>query len=78
METVNDLVDALSGGLSQHGRLLKLDTLPGKNILLSHRLVTEDKLGRWCDRTEGEGYLRYRRAYLGDNTRLNKSLLNVS
>jgi len=46
METINDLVEALRRGISQDGRLLKLDTLAGKNILLPHRLVAEDRVGR--------------------------------
>jgi len=38
METTNKLYDALYRGVNQHGRLLKLDTLLGKNALLPHRV----------------------------------------
>src|SRR5690242_4821345 len=46
METTRDLFEAISKGLSQEGRLLKLDTTLGKDVLLPHRLVAQDRLGR--------------------------------
>jgi len=46
METTRDLFDAFSRGLSQMTRILRLDTTLGKDVLLPHRLVAKDKLGR--------------------------------
>src|SRR5690242_4956195 len=46
METTRDLFEAINKGLSQEGRLLKLDTTLGKDVLLPHRIVAQDRLGR--------------------------------
>ncbi|NYH16284.1 type VI secretion system Vgr family protein [Paraburkholderia bryophila] len=37
---------AITGGLSQQGRLLKLDTPAGNNVLLPHRVTGRSRIGR--------------------------------
>ncbi|ASL48841.1 hypothetical protein bAD24_p00700 (plasmid) [Burkholderia sp. AD24] len=41
-----DAVGAITGGLSQQDRLLKLDTLAGNNVLLPHRVIGRSRIGR--------------------------------
>lgn len=41
-----DIIGAITGGLSQQGRLLKLDTPAGPNVLLPHRLTGRSRIGR--------------------------------
>ncbi|MGE8160348.1 type VI secretion system Vgr family protein [Paraburkholderia sp. NPDC080076] len=41
-----DIITAISGGLVQQGRLLKLDTPLGDNVLLPQRVVARSRLGR--------------------------------
>ena len=41
-----DIITAISGGLVQQGRLLKLDTPLGNNVLLPQRVVARSRLGR--------------------------------
>ena len=41
-----DLIGAITGGLSQQGRLLKLDTPAGNNVLLPHRVTGRSRIGR--------------------------------
>lgn len=43
-----DLIVAIAGGLVQSGRLLKLDTPLGENILLPQRVIGYSRLGRDC------------------------------
>ncbi|WP_420954807.1 type VI secretion system Vgr family protein [Burkholderia gladioli] len=42
----HDVIGAVSGGLSQQGRLLKLETAAGNNILLPHRVFGHSRMGR--------------------------------
>jgi type VI secretion system secreted protein VgrG len=46
METAQATLAALGVGLSQQSRLLKLDTPLGADVLLPHRVVGHDRLGR--------------------------------
>lgn len=46
-----DIIRMLSGGLIQQGRLLKLDTPVGANVLLPQRVVARSRLGRQYDFT---------------------------
>ncbi|WGS51929.1 type VI secretion system tip protein VgrG [Paraburkholderia sp. D15] len=39
-------IGAIKGGLSQQGRLLKLDTPAGNNVLLPHRVTGRSRIGR--------------------------------
>ncbi|WP_333994455.1 type VI secretion system Vgr family protein [Burkholderia orbicola] len=41
-----DIVGAITGGLSQQDRLLKLDTPAGQNVLLPHRVTGRSRIGR--------------------------------
>ncbi|MGH8781300.1 type VI secretion system Vgr family protein [Paraburkholderia sp.] len=41
-----DLIGAITGGLSQQDRLLKLDTPAGNNVLLPHRVAGHSRIGR--------------------------------
>jgi type VI secretion system secreted protein VgrG len=41
-----DLISAITGGLSQSGRLLRLDTPLGANVLVPQRVVGRSRLGR--------------------------------
>ncbi len=41
-----DVIGAITGGLSQQDRLLKLDTPAGNNVLLPHRVAGHSRIGR--------------------------------
>ncbi|MGN7983489.1 type VI secretion system Vgr family protein [Burkholderia sp. 22313] len=41
-----DKIGAITGGLSQQDRLLKLDTPAGQNVLLPHRVTGRSRIGR--------------------------------
>lgn len=41
-----DVIGAITGGLSQQSRLLKLDTPAGNNVLLPHRVTGRSRIGR--------------------------------
>lgn len=41
-----DIARAIQGGLIQQGRLLRLDTPLGDNVLLPQRMVGRSRLGR--------------------------------
>jgi type VI secretion system secreted protein VgrG len=41
-----DVIGAITGGLSQQDRLLKLDTPAGNNVLLPHRVTGRSRIGR--------------------------------
>ncbi|VWD23622.1 Rhs element Vgr protein [Burkholderia lata] len=41
-----DIIGAITGGLSQQDRLLKLDTPAGQNVLLPHRVTGRSRIGR--------------------------------
>ncbi|WGS49125.1 type VI secretion system tip protein VgrG [Paraburkholderia sp. D15] len=41
-----DAIGAITGGLAQQDRLLKLDTPAGKNVLLPHRVTGRSRIGR--------------------------------
>lgn len=43
---VQDVIGAITGGLSQQDRLLKLDTTAGNNVLLPHRVIGRSRIGR--------------------------------
>lgn len=43
---VQDLMSVITGGLVQSGRLLKLDTPLGDNVLLAQRVIGQSRLGR--------------------------------
>lgn len=43
---MRDVIGAITGGLSQQGRLLKLDTPAGNNVLLPHRVTGRARIGR--------------------------------
>jgi type VI secretion system secreted protein VgrG len=45
MDTQN-IIGAITGGLSQQDRLLKLDTPAGNNVLLPHRAIGCSRIGR--------------------------------
>ncbi|SDH56129.1 type VI secretion system secreted protein VgrG, partial [Paraburkholderia phenazinium] len=45
MDTQN-IIGAIRGGLSQQGRLLKLDTPAGNNVLLPQRAIGRSRIGR--------------------------------
>lgn len=44
--STRDIIGAITGGLSQQGRLLKLDTPAGSNVLLPHRVTGRSRVGR--------------------------------
>ena len=51
MENAQALLDAIRAGLSQQSRLLKLNTLLSPNVLLPHRVVAHDRVGRGYEYT---------------------------
>ncbi|MGH8780361.1 type VI secretion system tip protein TssI/VgrG [Paraburkholderia sp.] len=59
-----DMIGAITGGLSQQDRLLKLDTPAGANVLLPHRVTGRSRIGRdylWmldCVSTSGDVQLK--------------------
>ncbi|HEV2595388.1 MAG TPA: contractile injection system protein, VgrG/Pvc8 family, partial [Sphingomicrobium sp.] len=46
-----DIIEAITGGLVQSDRLLKLDSSLGNNILLPQRVVGYSRIGRHYDFT---------------------------
>jgi type VI secretion system secreted protein VgrG len=44
--SMQDVIGAITVGLSQQGRLLKLDTPGGNNVLLPHRVTGRSRIGR--------------------------------
>lgn len=59
-----DIIGAITGGLSQQDRLLKLDTSAGNNVLLPHRVTGCSRIGRDfsflldCVSTQGDVQLK--------------------